>query len=257
MIVTDTGTSSPAIANSVNSAKITVDSALTTPTLTASNTPVVNTGQYEIFTATTSGGTSAYTFNYLVYNSITNAIITNELYIGVASTTNTFIWFVPGADYSNTIRANVFVTDNSESPVTLNSVNTPTITINNGALAPSLSLSNSIIDQGQSILFTAQPNGGTAPYTYNYQIVNSITGATIVNQLYLSVSGTSNTFLWTPSTDLYIGNTFEANVIVTDALSTIANSVYSSIGYNSAPSLTISPSAESDKFRTGRSLYAV
>ena len=85
VIVTDTGTSVPfATANSINSASITVASAMTTPSITASNTPSVDAGQYEVFTVTLSGGSSTFTYNYQIFNSITNVVIANELFTGVS-----------------------------------------------------------------------------------------------------------------------------------------------------------------------------
>ena len=127
--------------------------------------------------------------------------------------------------------------------MTVNSVYSGTITIVAGSpTTPTLTASNTLIDQGQSILFTASFSSGTSPYTYNYQIVNSITGATIANQLYTGVVGTSNTYFCTPQANLYTSNTFKANVIVTDASPTTVNSVYSAIGYNSIAALSISAS---------------
>jgi hypothetical protein len=102
-----------------------------------------------------------------------------------------------------------------------------------------LTLSNTSIDQGQSILFAASISNGTAPYSYSYDIYayNSQTASNelIANQLYVSNSYTSNTWLWTPSNDLYLGNSmFGANVVIVDACSIVTNSVYNSFGYNSA-----------------------
>ena len=192
------------------------------------------------------GGTSPYTYNYQVYNSVTNAVLVSAIYSGVSSTSNTFTWVAPSNTLGNTIQAKVLVTDSATQPVTLTSANTITISIINSytpPTTPSLTLSNSLIDQGQSILFTATFSFSTGPYTYNYQIVNSVTGATIANQLYPAVVGTTNTFLWTPQANLYSANTFKANVIVKDAHPTTTNSIYSPIGYNSAlitPSISAS-----------------
>jgi hypothetical protein len=67
---------------------------------------------------------------------------------------------------------------------------------------PTLTLSNTMIDQGQSILFTASISNGTAPYSYSYDVYayNSQTASNelIANQLYVSNSYTSNTWFWTP-----------------------------------------------------------
>lgn len=109
---------------------------------------------------------------------------------------------------------------------------------------PTLTLSNTLIDQGQSILFTATvPSNGIGPYTYNFQIVNSITRVAAANGLFTGVVSGTDSFLWTPQPDLYAGNTFEANVSVTDSHPTTTNTTYYPIGYNSMPSITIAPSS--------------
>lgn len=73
-------------------------------------------------------------------------------------------------------------------------------------------------------------------YTLNdmAQALNIGGNVIVANQLYTGVSGSTNSFFWNPPADLYIGNTFKANVIITDSLSNVANSVYHNFGYNSA-----------------------
>ena len=73
---------------------VTINPALITPTIAASNTPTVQTGKYETFSAyePSADGTSPFTYNFIVYNSITNAILTSSL-----QTTNTFSWLIPSA----------------------------------------------------------------------------------------------------------------------------------------------------------------
>ena len=270
------------------------------PQITASNSPNLTVGEYEVFTASISGGTPTYIYNFQVFNSVTNAVIANQL-----GSSSTFTWQVPAADLGNTISATVLVTDSastaasmvsaplsainipappSNSTTTTSSTTTTTTTSTVSTLPTStttsttttttipttlpttsstttstttsttsttttstttatttipaptnaiLTISNTLIDQGQSILFTASFTAGTPPYTYNYQIVNSITGIKIANQIYTNVASTTNAFLWTPKPNLYTSNTFKANVIVTDASHATTNSIYRPIGYNS------------------------
>lgn len=228
-------------ANSVNSAGMTINPALGAATLTASNTPMVDSGLFEAFTATISGGSSPYTYNYQIFNSVTNVLIANQIYTGIVSTSNVFVWQVGGIYVGNTISANVFVTDDATTPEISNSIKITPITINEGSLSPQLALSNSFIDQGQSILFTAMPDGGSEPYTYNFLVVNVGTGAIVANQLYEGVTSGTNSFLWTPANALYTSNSFEANVVVTDAAPLTMSSPYQTIGYNAALGITISP----------------
>ena len=98
---------------------------------------------------------------------------------------------------------------------------------------PSLTLSNTLIDQGQSILFTSSFTIGSASsYTYNLNIVNSITPSVIIANFLTTNSYASNTYFWTPPDALYTANTFEANLIISDGTTTI-NTVYTPFGYNS------------------------
>ncbi len=119
-----------------------------------------------------------------------------------------------------------------------------TVTVLRNMTVPTIYISNTTIDQGQSILLTANVIGGDSPYTYDYQIVNSVTG-TIITTALVSNSYTTNTFSWTPS-PAYAGNTIKANVIVIDSRPVSVNSVYSGDStINAAPSLTLSASTNS------------
>ncbi|MGD0729210.1 MAG: hypothetical protein ABR981_03995, partial [Candidatus Micrarchaeaceae archaeon] len=104
---------------------------------------------------------------------------------------------------------------------------------------PTLILSNALIDQGQSILFTANTiaGQGTSPYTYAYNVYayNTLNSANalIANMLFTGNTYASNSWFWTPNPNLYIGNTmFFANVMITDAHPTTVNSVANYFGYN-------------------------
>jgi hypothetical protein len=75
---------------------------------------------------------------------------------------------------------------------------------------PTLTLSNTLIDQGQSILFTANivSTQGTAPFTYNYQVTNSISNVLNCKSCFITGNSyTSNSWLWTPSSKSYIHQT--------------------------------------------------
>ena len=82
------------------------------PTISASIAPNVNPGQTEIFTANIINGTSPYTYNFYVINSVDGSFIANYL-ITNTLTNNAFSWYVPSAYYGNTIQANVVITDNN------------------------------------------------------------------------------------------------------------------------------------------------
>jgi YVTN family beta-propeller protein len=233
-----------------------VNTAPTIPSITAAPTPKVTGGQQELFSTSFSGGTPPYTYNYVVINTITNVVKANMLLTN-SLTSNSWILTVPSTWLGNTISANVIITDNASTPETFNSVNTPTITVTGSAPSTyntlTLGLSNSFIDQGQGILFTANFITGpdpSPPYTYNYQILNSITGNTIANMLFGGNFYTSNSWFYLPPANLYLANTFMANIIVTDSHianfgNVIINSVYVPFGYNSAPTIAITPNTSS------------
>lgn len=92
-----------------------------------------------------------------------------------------------------------------------------------GSSLSSVSLSasvNGIAMEGQNIIFSVSTVGGIGPYTYNYYVINSITGTQLAFQ-----SKSSNTFTWTVPSNA-VGNTIEANVIVTDSAGESEASAY-------------------------------
>ncbi len=231
VLVTDSATTN-VVANSVNTVTITVNSALSIPTITATNTLVDN-GQTVNVIAYETGGTLAYTYNFLVFNSITNTLIANQL-----GTTNSFAFAANGFMVGNTYKANVLVKDAATTSNSANSVNTVTITVNSALVTPTITATNTLVDNGQTVNVIAYETGGTLPYTYNFLVFNSVTNILIANQL-----GTANAFAFAAN-GFMVGNTYKANVLVTDAATTSnsANSVNTaSIIANSLPTVTITP----------------
>ena len=216
VFVTDNANSK---ANSVLTGTITVNTGLATPTIAASNTVVDAGTTYETFSAYESGGSTPYTYNFLVYNSITNTIIGNYL---IASPTNTYTFQVPSYWTSNNLfYANVFVTDNANSKA--NSVLTGTITVNTGLATPTIAASNTVVDAGTTYeTFSAYESGGSTPYTYNFLVYNSITNTIIGNYL---IASPTNTYTFQVPSYWTSNNLFYANVFVTDNANSKANSV--------------------------------
>lgn len=66
---------------------------------------------YKFFQATWTHGTAPYTANYLLCNSITNTVLTSQLYTGITGLSNSLILFIPNTLIGNTIYANVVITD--------------------------------------------------------------------------------------------------------------------------------------------------
>ena len=182
-----------------------------TPTISVSRN-ALNVGQTVAFMANVIGGAEPYTYNFLIFNSLTNNLVANFL-----SSSNTFSWtpLTP-----NTVYANVIVTDYDSN--TANSLNSNNVYVANLAL-PSLAVSSFTFDAGQTASFNAVSGGGTPPYTYNFVIINSATGSVLKSILSTSSSST-NSVTWTiPATDG--GDTFQANVIVTDNRGIVVNSI--------------------------------
>ncbi len=201
-----------------------VNAALGTPNLAASNTPTVDTGQYEAFSSSWTGGTLPYTANYLVFNTVTDALVANALYTGITGTSNTFLWFVPTADAGNTISANVFIIDSASNPVTVNSIQLSIITI---SLSTTTSTTSST-----TLTTTVAPSGSGG---------GSGSGGVIIHPPSTSVSSTSTSS--TTSTSIST-STSTSSASTTSSISTISTSSTStSITSTSSikPSTTIAP----------------
>jgi hypothetical protein len=110
---------------------VTVNPAFISTSWVASNSPATE-GGYQTLTATITGGTSSYTYNFLVYNSV--GLITNALYT-TSSTTNSFTFLQDSAFGGGTFTANLFVTDSAYSPQTVSN----TLTYQTAACTTSLS----------------------------------------------------------------------------------------------------------------------
>ncbi|MDE1870157.1 MAG: hypothetical protein KGH71_04200, partial [Candidatus Micrarchaeota archaeon] len=232
VVVTDSATV-PTSANSINSGLVTVNSALSA-TIAPSTATNLNAGQSVTFSSIASGGTGPYTYNFIVFNSVTNTIIANQI-----GSSNSFAFTSNANLAGNTLKSNVIVTDSATTPTSANSIDSGLVTVTSGlsvTIAPSTATN---LDAGQSLTFTASAIGGTSPYTYNFIVFNSITHTIIANQL-----GSSNSFAFTSNTNL-VGNTLKSNVIVVDSATVpnTANSVDSGlVTVNSVPTLSISAS---------------
>jgi YVTN family beta-propeller protein len=241
IFVTDSA-STPETTNSINS-KVVVNSALSIPTLSSSpSLPSTQaSGNTITFTSSWSGGTSTYTANYIITNTITNDLVANMLFTGITTTSNSFAWTIPSVDIGNTVEANVIITDSASTPETANSVESNTLTIVSPYTAPTINSfscpSQSSIYSGGSVTCTVSINNGESPYTYNWLVVNSITKSVVSNELFTNIASTTNTLTFT-SQDTS-DSPLQFNVIITDSHPTTINSIYSSkLEVVSVPSIT-------------------
>jgi hypothetical protein len=219
--------------NSIYSSTFTLGHGLGIPTLSASNTPSIGTGEYEIFSAYLSGGTSPYTYNFLVYNSVTNKLIINSLQYN----SNTFTWLVPSADNGNTIYANVITTDSATANEITNSILTSVITIGNSLSAGAINPTSPTIDLTQSIILSSNAFGGSTPYTYQwYQTSVSVSGNAACNPANAIAGATSATYTKKPPS---IGTGRWFTYLVTDNTGSTACSAADQLTTNSVPTSTI------------------
>ncbi len=166
----------------------------------------VDSGQSQTLTATPSGGSGSYSYQWYSNAGCTTSIggATSSTYGASASTTYC-----------------VKVTDSLSSTASA----TATLTVN-GALSASVSPSSSNIDSGQSQTLTATPSGGSGSYSYQWY---SNAGCTT------SIGGaTSSTYGASASTTYCVK--------VTDSLSSTASAT-ATLTVNGALSASVSPSS--------------
>ncbi len=209
----------------------------------SASTNPISEGATQTLTATVSNGLSPYTYNYIVSNSVGQ--VTNALYTGVASTTNTFAYTQQSSWGTGTFTANLIVTDSTTTP-TNTVTNTLTYTVA-GMSITSATVSNSVADQDQyeklSISISAQ--GTTTPYSYNFLVTNSQTSNVIFSSIQSS-SSTSNTITFRlPEAANDIGKlTFTANVLDSSvpAYNALASTTFTAYNAFYPVAITSSPS---------------
>jgi len=155
--VTDSATTPYTVKSNV--ASITVNSA---PSVAVSPSPVtLDVGQVQTFTASISGGTSPYAYQWYLDG---NAVGTDNASYSYNATAG------PHEVYVN-------VTDSASVPVTAES-NLASVTVNS-AVTVSITPASCIMDVGQTKLFTATVSGGTASFSYQWYLNGyAVSGAT-------------------------------------------------------------------------------
>lgn len=198
----------------------------------------ISPNQYFTITANATGGITPYTYNYIIANSISNAIVFSNSVANVMSTTNV-VSLNANQIGSGSFYAYVIATDSESPPANLVSRNSTLFTVTPALQSPLLSLSGNAIDLGQSVTINAVIAGGAAPFTYNLMVFNSISGVIVSNALFSSVNALSESLTF--NTNSMLLGAFSANVIVTDSSNTpfTLNSVPSN--FIVSPSLSVSP----------------
>ena len=138
---------------------------------------VLGSAQIGVLSAAISGGTSPYTYNFSVYNSMTNEIISNALYHN-QSASNTFEWQLPASGLGPAY-ANVIISDSSYVTGTANSINSNMT----ADYLPKLRIMpfSAVINSSQSLTFSYDLSGGTGPFSNSSGSFSSITYSVLQN----------------------------------------------------------------------------
>lgn len=192
-----------------NTAAVTVNPILSSVTISPSSS-VLDVGQSQLFSSSVTGGTSPYSYQWY---------LNGTLVTGATSATWTF---TPASAGSNSITVGV---NDTAGAYAISIAVTATVNIMPTA---GISPSATVIDFGQSQLFTSSVTGGTLPLAYQWYLNGTtVSGAT----------GSSWTF--TPTST----GPYTVYLNVTDNVGVRAKSNTASITVNPAPSVSISPAS--------------
>ena len=215
---------------------LTIDPALSTPTISPSN-PTIDNGQSVSFTSSWSGGTTDYTAK--LYSSTTSTCNTGSTLVQTLSSLTSGSASFSSTSPTSTTYYCIFVTDGATTPETTNSINSEVV-VNSALGTPSISPSNPTIDNGQSVSFTSSWSGGTP--TYGASLYASPTSAcnqqsTLVQQD-IALSANTVTFSQvTPSANTYYCIFVTDNTLNSYSLSTSITS-----GFSQPQGVAFSPS---------------
>jgi hypothetical protein len=189
--------------NSVCSAvdEVTVNTTLVADAITPSS-PAIDSGQSIDLTANPSGGTPDYSYAWYSGSGCSGSVLsTTPLFSPSPSITTTYYYQVSDSSYipSNACSAG------------------DTVTVNPTLVLVSATSSNSIADQGQPQILTADISGGTPAYTYNFLVYNS--AGQVANLLLTNSNLATNSFMYVQNADWGIG-TFTADLSITDSATT-------------------------------------
>jgi hypothetical protein len=202
---------------------VTVNPALAAGAITP-NAPAIDSGQAITLTANPSGGTTPYSYQWYTGAACAAAI--------GGATFSTY-----AASPGSTTVYSYKVTDNAHVPVSLCSAG-DTVTVNPILVANPVTPASPTIDSGQSITLTANPSGGTAPYSYHWYSSPSNSGACDLG----GAGPATSTWLVSPASDTYYCYTVGDSSVGTPAAS--AASAWDEVFVNEALGAgAITPSA--------------
>ncbi len=196
------------------------------PTVIVSpSSATVDVGQSVTFSASVSGGTSPYTYQWYLNGA---PVGTDSASYSYTATTTDLT--------AGSFTVSVTVTDSASNVV---SSNTETVKVNSALVAPTASASKGAVDQGQtSALSSTAVSTGTSPYTYQW--LQKAPGGS-----YVDVGTNSARYSFVTSGSTATG-TWSFELQVTDAASAVVTSNSASVKVNSAlvaPTVIVSPSS--------------
>ena len=252
VIVTDSATT-PVTLNSVESGVMTLNPALV-PTITNPSNTLLDAGQYVCLTASTNGGTSPFTYNFLIVQQAnTNSIEADALFGSVTANSKSNCEQVQNSMVGlGNLVENTIITDSATTNVIANTIYSNPFSVNS-ALSNSWKVSNSLIDEGQTQVLTADTSGtGTSPYTYNFLVYNSI-GSLVYNALYTGITVSSNSISFVQNS-IWGAGTFTANIFITDSATT-PSTTFNTLTYSTnSPLLANAVTPSSPKIDSGQSV---
>ena len=228
---------------------ITVNPALVLGTRTISNV-LIDQGQTETLTVSVSGGTPPYTYNFLVGNTVSGISYVSNI-VGTYATSTSFSFAINAIEAAQgklTFSANVV---DSATTNVLTGVGTNIIGVNTIISLTQNSISNSTADQGQKELLTIGVSGGTSPYTYNYLVYNSQSGAVIFSTILANNAATNTVSFTLPVSASDIGAlTFTANVVDSASTNGLTGVGINALTVKAAPSVVLTTNALVDSGQT-------
>ena len=165
LVVTDAGSPSELVTSTAVS--VTVNPTLTPPVISA-NPPTVNAGQSVTLSTPTSFGSGTPTYVCQWLQKAPGASTYTNLGTSIACNANDKPTTSTGALSTTGTWSFELGVNDSGSPSELATSNAVAVTVNGVLSAGTISPSAPAIDAGQSITLTSNPNGGTAPYSYQW-----------------------------------------------------------------------------------------
>ena len=219
-LITVSVTDSSGMASAQSSAASVTVSVSPTVSIVPVGAVKMNVGQVQVFTATGSGGSGSLSYQWFLDGS------------AVGSNSVSYSYTAGGTSHSVTCK----VTDSASSPVTSPVSNVVSVTVNPALVAPAVSASPGIINQGQtSSLTSSSISTGTSPYSYQW--LSRAPGASS----YSLISGaTSSSYSFVTSGSTTTG-TWSFELKITDAALAVVTSNAASVTVNAVPTVVVSP----------------